>query len=126
LRFLEFEEEEPEYTKLFVDEIASKAAGVFLWVLLVVRSLLTGFSNADRTSDLQRRLDALPADLEHLFSKMLGRIDEFYREHASQLFQLIHAAHEPLTLLDMSFADEEDPEFAIRAEVKPLNGKEIV
>lgn len=125
-RFLELEKEEPEYTQRLVGEIARKAAGVFLWVLLVVRSLLEGFSNADRTYDLQRRLDALPADLEDLFSKMLDRIDPFYREHASQLFQLIRAAHEPLTLLQMSFADEEDLDFAIRAKVKPLNMKEIM
>jgi hypothetical protein len=49
-----------------VPEICSKASGVFLWVKLVVRSLLQGFRNHDRISDLRRRLEELPADLAKL------------------------------------------------------------
>jgi NACHT domain len=124
-RYLELEEEEPKYTKQLVDEIADKAAGVFLWVILVVRSLLEGFSNADRSTDLRKRLDALPTDLEALFSKMLDSVDPLYRGHASQLFQLVRASIEPLTLLRISFADEEDPDYAIKAEVKPLTVNQI-
>lgn len=46
------------------DEIVSRAQGVFLWVFLVVRSLMDGLTNADRITDLERRLQALPTDLE--------------------------------------------------------------
>jgi len=40
----------------FIEEIVQTADGVFLWVFLVVRSLLEGLTNADRIVDLQRRL----------------------------------------------------------------------
>ena len=98
---------EPEYAGTLLDAIIQKAAGVFLWVNLVVYSLLAGLSNADRVADLKRRLDYLPPDLEHLYDKMLNDLDSFYFEHASQYFRLIRASQEPLTLLRMFFADEE-------------------
>jgi len=52
---------------------------------------------------------------------MLDDLDPFYREHASQLFQIHRGARSPPMLLELSFADEEDPEFVFRAEVKPLS-----
>ena len=108
-----------------VHEISAKAAGVFLWVTLVVRSLLEGLTNADRISDLRKRLEALPPDLEELYEKLLDSLDPFYFEHASQFFQMVRANRTPLTLLEMSFADEEDPKFAFRMECKPLSNEEV-
>jgi len=61
--FAELGQREPLYANELLEAIAQKAAGVFLWVHLVVQSLLAGFVNADRVSDLQRRLDSLPPDL---------------------------------------------------------------
>lgn len=43
---------EPNGTSALIRDIAEKSAGVFLWVYLVVQSLLDGLSNADRLSDL--------------------------------------------------------------------------
>jgi len=40
------------------------AQGVFVWVYLVVRSLLDGFAEGDRLVHMQRRLHSLPTDLE--------------------------------------------------------------
>ncbi|PVH83511.1 hypothetical protein DL98DRAFT_615812, partial [Cadophora sp. DSE1049] len=45
-------------------EIVAKASGVFLWVTLVVKSLLNGFTNRDRMHDLLKRVRAFPTDLE--------------------------------------------------------------
>jgi hypothetical protein len=39
-RFLELEEEEPDFANQLIKDIANKASGIILWVLLVVRSLL--------------------------------------------------------------------------------------
>ena len=121
--FRELEEEDPKYAAKLLNEITTKSSGVFLWVHLVVQSLLTGLTNGDRISDLERRLHELPPDLEELFQKMLDHLDPFYREHASQLFQVHRAAHSPPTLLEFAFADE-DTEFVFRAEVKPLTDSE--
>jgi hypothetical protein len=50
-----------------VEEIVEKANEVFLWVKLVVQSLLAGLGNRDSITDLQRRLRELPSDLEKLY-----------------------------------------------------------
>ncbi|OCL06397.1 hypothetical protein AOQ84DRAFT_390221 [Glonium stellatum] len=123
-QFLDLEKREPEYAKKLLQEVATKASGVFLWVRLVVHSLLDGMKNGDRVLDLQRRLDLLPADIKELYQRMFDSIDPFYFEHASQLFQIIRAADEPPSLLCMSLADE-DPDFVFRAENKALAEDEI-
>jgi hypothetical protein len=66
-RMLELKKEDPEGAPQLVTEIVDRASGVFLWVKLVVRSLLDGLSNYDRVSDLQERLWILPVDLEDLY-----------------------------------------------------------
>ena len=117
--FVELQKRESGYASELLKDIAQKSSGVFLWVNLVVHSLLAGLVNGDRVSDLQRRLDFLPPDLEDLYEKMLSSLDPFYLEHASQIFQNVRAANEPPSLLCLSFADEE-PEFISKMEVRPL------
>ena len=117
--FVELEKREPGYASELLKDIAQKSSGVFLWVNLVVHSLLAGLVNGDRISDLQRRLNFLPPDLENLYEKMLNSLDPFYLEHASQIFQHVRAASEPPSLLCLSFADEE-PEFVFKMKARPL------
>ena len=121
--FLALEKREPQYAARLLEAIAQKAEGVFLWVNLVVRSLLSGVVNGDRVLDLQKRLEALPPDLEHLYEKMLSSLDPFYFEHASQFFQIIRVAKEPPSLLSLSFADEE-LEFVQDCKVHSLGDEE--
>ena len=119
-KYLELEQKEIVFAFGLVEEIAKKASGVWLWVHLVVQSLLDGLTNSDKLSDLEKRLRLTPTDLEDLYKKMLDSIDDFYLENASQLFQVVLAAKSPPSLLGLSFADEEDSRLALRAEVKPL------
>jgi len=81
---------EPSSTRELVHEIQEAANGVFLWVEIVVSSLLRGLGNSDQTSDLKRRLRLLPKTLEKLFEHMISRVDEAYIEESSQLFQLVN------------------------------------
>lgn len=90
----------------FIESIVKKACGVFLWVRLVVASLLAGLGHGDRIEDLEKRLAALPPELEELYGLMLDQIDGFYQEHASQYFQLMASCIEQPSLLLFSFADE--------------------
>jgi hypothetical protein len=69
--FLRLRSNEPAASAALLDNIVERAFGVFLWVHLVVQSLLEGFSNSDRIADLQTRLDALPGDLQVLITRML-------------------------------------------------------
>jgi hypothetical protein len=105
--FTDLERREPLYANELKDRVEKKAAGVFLWVRLVVKSMLAGLVNGDRVLDLERRLELLPPDLENLYHKMLNSLEPFYFAHASQLFQLVRASINPPTLLTLSFADEE-------------------
>jgi hypothetical protein len=56
-----------------VEEIVGSASGVFLWVKLVVDSLLRGIQAGDEFRDLWARLRLLPRDLDDLFRHMLNR-----------------------------------------------------
>ncbi|XTI82353.1 hypothetical protein V2W45_1337546 [Cenococcum geophilum] len=118
-RYAKLKIRRPDLSKL-VDEVVEKANGVFLWVYLVVKSLLEGLRDSDRVCDLQKRLDSLPSDLQELFDRLLERLDTFYFRHACQLIRIVRAASIPLTVLVMSFADEDNRKAAIRAKVKAL------
>jgi hypothetical protein len=98
---------EPTFADQLIQEVVSKASGVFLWVHLVVSSLLSGMSYGDRILDLQKRLHQLPPDLEDLYDRLLRSLNPFYLEHAAQMLMVIEASRHPLPLILFSFADEE-------------------
>lgn len=129
-RMQELRQHNPQGAQDLVDHIVSKASGVFLWVILVVRSLISGLKNYDRISDLQRRLDDLPQELEDLYKHMLSNTKPLYRCQASQLLQIalwyfMREREEPLTLLQLSFAEDEDPTTSIRLSDKGLTASEL-
>ncbi|KAI8936526.1 hypothetical protein NX059_006930 [Plenodomus lindquistii] len=117
---------EPDNAKSLVKNLADKAEGVFLWVSLVVQSLLEGFSNADRMSDLAARLEALPRGLKQLYQKLCDTLEPDHLRHACQIFRLMEDYHksEP-QLLELWFADNEDCRSAIKQEIKHLSDDEI-
>jgi hypothetical protein len=116
---------EPDGALTLVNDIVDKAAGVFLWVHLVVQSLLDGLSNADRMSDLTARLAALPPSLEDPYDRLLSSLDANYFRHACQLFPLV--VHRPRVLLpELYFADNEDCNSAMTIQVKALSKDQIV
>ena len=92
--FKRLAEKESTIAHALVFEIVEKADGVFLWVRIVVMSLLRGLRSRDGISDLQRRLLLLPRDLESLYEHMMELIDTVHQEHASQIFQIFRAAQE--------------------------------
>ena len=90
-----------------VNEIIAKAAGVFLWVSLVVCVLLDGLINVDGFSELQNRLRKLPSDLESCFEHMLNSADRFYRTETAQILQVCLEAIRPLSVPVVFFLREE-------------------
>jgi hypothetical protein len=96
--------EEPREAASLTTEILEKAAGVFLWVVLIVKSLVTGIRNGDGMSHLRSRLDNLPSDLETLFEYMLKSIDPLYMEEAAQIFQIFRASRHTLDLATLERA----------------------
>jgi hypothetical protein len=111
---------------VLIEELIEKAQGVFLWVYLVVRSLIRGLQNSDRISDMQRRLRSFPDDLDALFSRMLMSLDPIYRTQAARAFQISLSACRPLSLLNYWYSDveEENPNFALCMPVRDIRNDE--
>ncbi|KAI4862811.1 hypothetical protein F4820DRAFT_459963 [Hypoxylon rubiginosum] len=122
--FAEFQLRDPSSAKELLETISKKAEGVFLWVHLVVQSLLEGLTNGDGLRYLRSRLEKLPPNLEDLYANILEHLDDNYLDHASRLFQLVRACDDSPTLLRIALADLEDSEWAMQAPVKPMSYKE--
>ncbi|KUJ18667.1 uncharacterized protein LY89DRAFT_774610 [Mollisia scopiformis] len=127
-RMQHLSEEEPEATKELIEEIGTAASGVFLWVRLVVSSLLSGLGKHDDISYLQMRLRELPPELDDLYEHMVFKVDKVYQKETAQLFQLIGTAFrdqtddffswretKQLSVLLLSFASERDATLALEA-----------
>ncbi|KAJ4297976.1 hypothetical protein N0V90_005875 [Kalmusia sp. IMI 367209] len=123
-RFIELQQFQPQAAQNLIYEISSKASGVFLWVFLVVNSLLEGLRDGDSIPELGNRLAFLPSDLELLFRKILDRLDATYFEQASKIFQLVREAYEPPSLLTLAFA-EYGQEAAMQASCEPITEQEL-
>jgi hypothetical protein len=93
-RMLTLSKDSPIAASRFVTEIVTKADGVFLWVKLVVRSLLNGLTNGDTISELQTRLKELPADLEDLYALMFAGIKARYWSEGCKIFQMVKTSLE--------------------------------
>jgi hypothetical protein len=123
--YLRMKRLEPNSASLLIENIAEKAAGVFLWVYLVVQSLIDGLSNADRMSDLEARLEVLPPELEDLYERLWTSIDSEYFKHSCQLLRLVMLPKRCM-LLALYFADDEDYDSAILLEARFLSSKELM
>jgi hypothetical protein len=118
-----------EETKALVGEIVSSASGVFLWITLVVRSLLQGLQNGDMIEDLQVRLRALPKDLEALFTHMLRNVSPLYKSQAACIFQILRCNDEgrpvrSLSAVRLSYAEMKTEEI-ISADISPLLDEDL-
>ena len=70
-----------------------KASGVFLWVRIVVESLLAGLESYDASCDLKRRLEELPPDIEDLYWHMINQVKpKWYLEQGFRLLRMVQAA----------------------------------
>ncbi|KAH7381016.1 hypothetical protein BKA64DRAFT_226606 [Cadophora sp. MPI-SDFR-AT-0126] len=91
IKMRDLAKQRPDHAAELVNEIVSKASGVFLWVKLAVKNLLSGLRNRDSISDLRARLRALPAELEGMYAHMLSQIEPAYRSQAFRTFEIYNA-----------------------------------
>lgn len=122
--FADLNKLDSEFASSLTESVIAKADGVFLWVVLVVRSLLGGLTDGDNRFDLEERLDSFPPDLEGLIWKILDDLGDSGFREASQIFQLVNASERILSLLEMWFAMQDDPEYAFKLEVAPLSDED--
>ncbi|KAI8673882.1 hypothetical protein NCS55_00710000 [Fusarium keratoplasticum] len=112
---------ESKKTAALVNEVTIRAQGVFLWVFLVTRLLRDGLTNYDTLSDLHKRLDLLPTDLEPFFRHMIDSVEPFYHTKMSEMLQMAVKAGKPLPLAIYYFHDQEyeDGGYALREPTTP-------
>lgn len=84
------------------EEICARAAGVFLWVTLVVRSLNDAFAKG-KLHAVRQRLDEILDGLDELFTDMLTRDTNDISDLIFCL-QLVLFAHRPLSRDELYFA----------------------
>jgi hypothetical protein len=90
-------------TESLAFEIRRRAAGVFLWVHLVVWELLRGLSEEDEIDMLQTRLDMLPKSLEEFFAHIVKSMEQVCRKYTARSLMLAHRAREPLPVMAYAF-----------------------
>jgi hypothetical protein len=68
-----------------------------------------------------------PEDLESFFQHMIDSIPKVYRSQTARTFKVVLAADRPLKLMTYSFMDdlEEDPAWAFKLELQPMEQYEI-
>ncbi|KAK3657791.1 hypothetical protein LTR56_002170 [Elasticomyces elasticus] len=82
-----------------ITEIRERSEGVFLWIFLVIRSLLRGLTEQDDIEILRSRLQELPSELERLFGQILDSVDGVYKKHQAQTLLLVMHSVSPLPAL---------------------------
>ncbi|KAL2063564.1 hypothetical protein VTL71DRAFT_5369 [Oculimacula yallundae] len=82
---------DPQTALMLQREIITKAEGVFIWVHIVVRDILSSLRNRDCISQIWRRVQALPRDIEPLYDHIMSQIEPFYLLWSSKLFQIVRA-----------------------------------
>lgn len=109
--------------------ISSKACGVFLWVFLVVRSLLECLSDGSYPEDLERIIQTYPQELHELYEHMFQRMKPSHRAEAFRLFQAIHHVQNIESsipsALRLSFFERDHPEGLIQAPLKFMGPEEL-
>ncbi|KAH8658459.1 hypothetical protein BX600DRAFT_552571 [Xylariales sp. PMI_506] len=119
----------PKAASTLVRTITTKASGVFLWVVLVVKSLHEGLADGDRLAELEARLEEMPEELGDLFKKILHGLQGKYFHDAARLFRIQQAStsvgDSTPTLLTMSFADQGDLESCKAWPAETLSSKEL-
>ncbi|KAH7397026.1 hypothetical protein DE146DRAFT_599213, partial [Phaeosphaeria sp. MPI-PUGE-AT-0046c] len=90
-----------------IEAVCDRAAGVFLWVVLVVQLLRNGLSEHDSLPELWKRLDSVPRDLEPFFKQILDSVEPFYHQKMSTTLMIASAAGQPLPNSIYHFHDAE-------------------
>ncbi|KAK8098892.1 uncharacterized protein PG998_012133 [Apiospora kogelbergensis] len=112
-----------------IQSVNDNSSGVFLWVRLVVQSLLEGLESSDGLEELQVRLEELPRDLHALYSVMLSRIPSNYLPQTAKLIRIVETATKEgyhFSLLGLWYADQWTDQDLFDGPVNPISQDQIV
>lgn len=117
---------EANFCNEILDDIVTKAEGVFLWVHVVCAHMLEAMSRGDLTVDLRKILKAVPLQMEKLYGHILDTLEPRDRDQASKYVLLLQACSEPKALI-FSFADDigADIEYSLKMSDEPLTDTQL-
>lgn len=105
----------PNYDK-FIDQIVSRAEGVFLWAVLVTKVLLYEARKDGFERDLWRRLEEIPDDINALYDKLFESMGQEQQRKCNLILQTVmtNPFREPLNARSLNLIyDEEDLDQAL-------------
>jgi hypothetical protein len=83
------------------DKILRKAAGVFLWVILVVETVRQGVDSGASAEEMETNLNNIPEELEDIFSKLFETIPNRDKPTSIALVQWCLVACSPLKPMEI-------------------------
>ena len=86
-------------------DIAYSAEGVFLWARFAVFEIINGYAAGETSSELKRRLDELPSNMEGIYARIFGRLSANDRHEARLAFQLVCFAQHSRDRVDLEDDD---------------------
>jgi len=97
---------EDEHREAIVKVLSTKAAGVFLWVFLVVKELERGLQRrVNRTETLELSISKFPSHLDGIYSAILDRItQDDQRNHVQATLAWVCFARRPLSVVEIQHA----------------------
>lgn len=92
-------------------------------MFLVTKELRSGLSEYDSFSDMQRRLESIPVDLEAFFKHILESVETFYHQKMATTLQISLAATQPAPAAVYSLQDleYEDQDYAFKLPLQALD-----
>ena len=85
-------------------ELLDKAQGTFVWVVLVVRDLLSAFHAGATLRELRNIVARVPLDLHQFYQHQLQSTENEDRESMLRLLQLVFYAQRSLSLREVRYA----------------------
>ncbi|KAI1129080.1 hypothetical protein F5Y10DRAFT_264542 [Nemania abortiva] len=118
----------PLEAQWLIEEITSRACGVFLWAFLVTKQLREGMTNRDRFSDLRRRLESFPVELGALFRHILESVEPFYHSSMATSLEITMVATDPLDVRIYEFhdLDLDDKDYIVKLPLSPISPEEYI
>lgn len=123
-KLLGSENKRDDAMKLIIS-LVEKAQGVFIWVKLVTDLILDGLTDGDQLSELQRRLDDLPEELEELYERVVTKIKKRTPIQQSRLiFDILLRREGTVGLFQLALAFQ-GREAALSCPITEMSGAEM-
>ena len=110
-----------------VEEMCSKASGVFLWVHYVLKNVFIGLSNEDELEILLERINTLPSAMIDLYShmwKIMNQENSVYQDEARKLLEL--EPYLPLSLFEVAIMLSDSAQHHWRTQTSRMKDDDII